>query len=213
MIRINLDSHNIDSLPEIADLCVDYGWFKENITVFVGPYRDLLYGSYQYQIPEYLLLEKIFSFYEEFPQTKSIGLIGWPGLDYLFHFMKNRTLLPPRVRYCIANYGRFGFDPDGNIYACGNAAGRKDLAVGRFYPKFYLDRNLLTIWRKRRFIDFRCCNVCKFAFLCGGGCTLQSLLKYDGKMPYCPSIFENMRVVMDHCFDQLIGENNVLQQI
>ena len=210
MVRINLDSQNIDSFPEIADVCGDYGWFRDDVTVFVGPYRDLLWDTYLYQMPEYLLLEKVFSFYEKYPLTRNIGLLGWPGVDYLFHFMKTRTLLPPRVRYCIANHGRFGFDPDGNIFACGNAAGREEFAIGTSYPDFILDRDRLDVWRKRRFTRHKKCRACKLAFLCGGGCTLQSLLKYGGNMPYCPGIYENMRVVLDHCLDQVAGDWDVL---
>lgn len=213
LIRINLDSQNIDYLPEFADFVLDSGWDKENVVVFAGPYRDLLCRSYQYQLPEHVMLKRIFSFYKENPRTKIITLVGWPGVDYILQFLQTGELPPPRVSYCIANYGRFGFDAEGHVYACGNAAGKREYAIGAFYPEFTVYEDKIGMWRKRRFIAMSKCKECKVALLCGGGCTLQSFLKHKGKKPFCPEILENLKVALTYYFDKLLGEQNVSEQI
>jgi len=209
LIRVNLDSQNIDYLPEFADFVLDSGWDKDKVVVFAGPYRDLLCRSYEHQLPEHVMLKRVFSFYEENPQTKIISLVGWPGVDYILQFLQRKELPPPRVSYCIANYGRFGFDAEGYVYACGNAAGNRKYAIGTFYPEFQLYEDKMRMWRKRRFIAMSECQGCNIALLCGGGCTLQSFLKHEGKKPFCPEILENLKIVLTHYFDKLVGEQNV----
>lgn len=206
LIRMNLDSQNIDYIPEFSDFVYESGWDKENVTVFVGPYRDLLCRSYEYQLPEHVMLKRMFSFYEEIPKTRIIKLLAWPGADYVLHFLRTRELPPPRVSYCIATYGRFGFDAEGYVYACGNAAGNKEYAIGRYYPEISLDEENVRRWRKRRFIAMPECRGCRLALLCGGGCTLQSLLKHGGKNPFCPEILENLKVAVTYYFDKIVGE-------
>ena len=210
LLRVNLDSQNIDSLPEFAEFIIEAGWYTDNVVVFVGPYRDMLSRSYQYQLPEHVMLEKIFSFYQQDPQTKIIKLVGWPGVDYILYFLHTRRLPSPRVSYCISNYGRFGFDAEGHVYACGTAAGKSKYAIGTFYPKLKLDQDKVHIWRRRRFTDIPECLHCKAALLCGGGCLLQSLLKYQGKRPFCPEVMENIKVVLNYYFDEIVkGDSNV----
>ena len=206
LIRINLDSQNIDFIPEFADFVYDSGWDRDNVTVFVGPYRDLLCRSYEYQLPEHVMLKKMFAYYEEYPRTKVIHLLAWPGADHILHFLQTRTLPQPRVSYCIANYGRFGFDATGFVYACGNAAGNKEYAIGRYYPEYTIDEEKASTWRKRRFVTMPECKSCALAPLCGGGCTLQSLLKSGGKDPFCPEILENLEVAVSHYFDEIVGD-------
>lgn len=203
-IRVNLDSQNIDSLPEFADFIIEAGWEKDNVVVFVGPYRDLLCCSYQYQLPEHIMLKKIFSFYQKKSETKIIKLVGWPGVDYILHFLHTGRLPSPRISYCISSYGRFGFDALGHVYACGTAAGRSEYAIGAFYPDLKLDHDKVCIWRKRRFTDIPECLHCKVALLCGGGCTLQSLLKYHCKRPLCPEVMENLKVALNYYFDEIM---------
>ncbi|MBU7045666.1 MAG: radical SAM protein, partial [Theionarchaea archaeon] len=85
LVRMNLDSQNIDYVPEFADFVYESGWDKDNVTVFVGPYRDLLCRSYEYQLPEHVMLKRMFSYYEERPETRIIKLLAWPGADYIMH--------------------------------------------------------------------------------------------------------------------------------
>lgn len=207
-IRVNLDSQNIDSLPDFTKFAIKAGWGTDNVVVFAGPYRDLLCRSYQYQLPEHTMLERIFSFYRLEPQTKIIRLVGWPGVDYILHFLQTGRLPPPRVSYCISSYGRFGFDAKGYVYACGTAAGKDEYAIGRFYPKLRLNQNKVRIWRRKRFSDVPACFDCKAALLCGGGCTLQSLLKYQGKRSFCPEVLQNLKVTLDYYFHEVVRQRH-----
>lgn len=213
-IRINLDYQNIATLPEFADYAIKAGWDNDNVVIFVGPYRDLVCRPYKYQLREDLMLKKIFSFYEQAPHTKIIKLIGWPGLDYILYFLHTGSLLSPRISYCISSYGRFGFDNEGYVYACGNAAGKNSYSIGTYYHDLKLDQDKSTIWRKCRVTDFHKCLHCKLAFICGSGCTFQSLLKHKGTNPFCPEIGENLKVIMNYYFDRIVkGARDEDQQI
>lgn len=204
LIRVNLDSQNIDSIPDFAKFALKARWDTANVVVFAGPYRDLLCRSYQHQLAEHVMLEKMFAFYQLEPQTQIIRLVGWPGADYILHFLQTGRLPPPRVSYCISSYGRFGFDVEGYVYACGTAAGKDEYSIGRFYPELRLDQNRVRIWRRRRFSDVFNCSDCKAALLCGGGCNLQSLLKYQGKKAFCPEVMQNLKVTLNYYFHEVV---------
>lgn len=202
-IRVNLDSQNIDSLPELSEFAVQAGWNTDHVVLFAGPYRDLVCTSYEYQLPEHVMLKKMFSFYEEKPQTRIIKLLAWPGVDYVVSFLRTGRLPPPRLSYCISSYGRYGVDAQGNVYACGTAVGKPEYAIGTLHPKLEIDPEKARVWRRRRFTDIPRCRDCALAPLCGGGCTLQSLLKHEGKQPFCPEIRENLQVALNYYFDEI----------
>ena len=204
LIRVNLDSQNIDCLPEFAEFVIDSGWNRDNVVAFTGPYRDLLCRSYQYQLPEHEMLRRILSFHRHNVQTKIFKLLGWPGVDYILYYLKTGTLPPPRVSYCISSYGRFCFDPEGLVYACGTGTGNRENAIGTYYPTLDFNQSKISFWRKRRFTEIPECLQCRVAPICGGGCTLQSLIKHDGNRPFCPSVLENMNVVFEQYFDEIV---------
>ena len=67
------------------------------------------------------------------------------------------------------------FDLHGDIYACWDAAGIKDLSVGRFLPEVELYERRLNMWRKRTTLDIGECGGCTSQPHCGGGCQFLAL--------------------------------------
>ncbi len=204
-VRVNLDAETIESLPAFCAFAHEAGWDRPDLVLFVGPYRDLLCRSYALQLPEPAMLARLFELRDRHPSLALIKTLGWPGMDYVQHYLRTGRLPGPRLAYCISSYGRFAFDASGAIYACATAAGDPDNAVGRYHPDLDLDPARLGDWRRRRFTDSKSCRQCPAGPLCGGGCTLQSRLKHGGRQPVCPEVLGNMQVILDHYFDTIVA--------
>jgi len=203
-VRCNLDAENLEAVPELARTALALGWDREDLTLFVGPYRDLLSFRYSHRLPEPVMLSRMLTFHQELPETRIVQLVGWPGVDYVLSFLRDGLLPLPRPSYCIASYGRFAFTPDGKVYACGTAAGDDDHAIGSYAPTLELDPRRSAAWRSRRFTDIPQCASCSVAPICGGGCTLQSRLKHGGSRPFCPEIRGNLEVMLTHCYERIL---------
>lgn len=76
----------------------------------------------------------------------------------------------PMYSSCDADLSCKFFDPEGYIYSCILAVGQKDKAIGTYYQEYQLFENSIF---DRNISNIEKCSSCKYAFLCGGGCTLE----------------------------------------
>ena len=64
--------------------------------------------------------------------------------------------------------------------------GKKQYAIGTFYPEFNFDEDKKDIWQKRDIFSIEKCRTCRFSPICGGGCAYSSLLIFkNNKEPVC----------------------------
>ncbi len=93
--------------------------------------------------------------------------------------------------YCIYGCGnrinQYTFSADGYIYPCAAAAGNLRYAIGQFEKEISLAAEPEMCWTKRTVFDKKQCSRCKTAFVCGGGCPLESREKNKfWDIPFCP---------------------------
>lgn len=89
----------------------------------------------------------------------------------------------PVFSSCDADQSCKFFDPEGYIYSCILAVGQKDKAIGTYYPNYQLFENSVF---DRNISNIEKCSNCKYAFLCGGGCSLEVINSGCNKaMPNC----------------------------
>lgn len=128
----------------------------------------------------------------------AVGGLGHPierkadGLRHLLSRRKGAGLT--RTTFCMqAAQNCLVVDPYGDVYACYEEAGHKDLRVGmltedgaRFFPR----RDLC---RTRHVANIDKCLDCPVALACGGGCGVQALEKNgDMFVPHCPGEVEDI---------------------
>ena len=106
--------------------------------------------------------------------------------------------LKPVYSYCYAHSNSsIIVDPYGNMYSCLVAAGKQQLSIGTYYPKFELNKIGIHTRNIESIIE---CNNCEYSLLCGGGCPLK-LPSYDDVLkPECNTIRNQIHNVLPQVY-------------
>lgn len=120
--------------------------------------------------------------------------------------------------YCVYGCGnrinQYTFSADGYIYPCSAAAGNLRYAIGQFEREICLTTEPKSCWTKRTVFEKKRCSQCKAAFLCGGGCPLESREKNKfWDIPFCPEA-EKIIHSYFHCMEmgiQILNRETVYE--
>jgi uncharacterized protein len=112
-------------------------------------------------------------------------------------FDSSEPILPSlRPSFCGAHDRMYIFDPFGDIYACWERTGDRDVRVGHVTPAgdVELREDQIQVWRGRTVASNPVCRRCRFALHCGGGCAILALGK-NGKFAsnYCDGFAARFR--------------------
>jgi uncharacterized protein len=173
-VRVNTDEVNLPRLPELADFARGQGWVDSGLVSFhLAPVKN--HNPRKATNPESELLIKVLKLAEADDRMSIFDLKGFAGLKY-FQGFKDTGMLPlHRFFHCEAQINFFAFDLHGDVYACWDAAGISDLAVGRFHPDIEIHESKLNVWRARTTLDVPGCQGCVSQPHCGGGCQFLAL--------------------------------------
>lgn len=175
-VRTNIDRENIAHMPELASFYTDRGWigranFSANASTVYRGEADRRDES-QFCSP-----------LEIFETLRGLGVqVIDPLADMGRRFMQlltGGTYPILRPAYCAGNAGQFILDPFGDIYPCWDLV-CTDHKIGRFLPSLELNEERLAEWRQRTVTNIPECQGCKYALLCGGGCSYFAMLEKGG---------------------------------
>ena len=146
------------------------------------------------------------------------GLYGTP--DALFKQLLSTTIgfvegffrqtdgvRPWRLSYCEATNGSsFCFAPNGTITTCLTYVGRGDCTIGTFDETgVRVDKERLSAWTKRDPFRMPGCADCKYLLLCGGGCPVKSLERFeDIQCNVCSDIERTLEVYVHQKGEELV---------
>ncbi len=205
-MRINIDNTNIEYIPKLYEYASDKSWLKHpdfNIMLaLVMDHSTLDYNNVR--IHEEKLLERLIKIYDEYQELEdSFGFHMFKPLRHIIDIVEGAPNVSPKFINCESNLLELNvLCPDGYIYACGESIGNPEYAIGRFSPKLEFYPDIKKLWTERTILNIEKCRKCKFAPLCGGGCTYSSILIYkDNSKPIC----ERFQQVLD-TFLKLRGE-------
>jgi uncharacterized protein len=173
-VRMNVDRTNVGELPQLAEFFAARGWSaRRNFSAYAAPVhghdRQTCFNSHE-------LNEALDALRAQMPAMRAITTAD-DGLR-----RRLRTVLRDggdpmplmKASYCGAHTGMYVFDPFGDIYACWERTGDKNLRVGWIdesgTAQFVADR--LEGWRSRNVTSNETCAQCRYAMYCGGGCAV-----------------------------------------
>lgn len=120
------------------------------------------------------------------PNAKNVLLSRFsPIVNSLLHQKK----LHPTYAYCLDHQNKYIVDPLGLIYPCLVAVGKREFAVGTYYPQAKFFENSV---RNRNIETIEKCRSCEYSLLCGGGCPLKLKSCENVYQPECGSVFNNI---------------------
>ncbi len=178
-LRMNIDRQNIETLPRLARIFIDRGWAAApNFLSYTAPVTD---SGPTRKVGE---RPKLFNSWELEEALKGLravdpamGVIGSSGnrlqarAEAIFSGQKPGT--PDQSSFCGAHKGMYLFDPLGDVYACWDKTGDKNLRVGVVTEDGKIVLNEVDRrWRSRTVASNGTCKQCRFALHCGGGCAV-----------------------------------------
>jgi uncharacterized protein len=203
-VRVNVDTANLPSLPELADLARDRGWLESGkLSFFAAPVKN--HNPTKTINPESELLEEVLKLVDRDERMSVFDLTGFSGLKYFQGFKESGMFSLHRFFNCEAQINFWLLDVHGDIYACWEAAGTPDLAVGRFHPEVEIHDSKLQVWRARTTLDIASCGGCTSQPHCGGGCQFHAL-EHGGSVlsSSCDSLMEGYTLSIQRHADWLL---------
>jgi uncharacterized protein len=177
-IRMNVDRTNADTLAEVAEFFAARGWpARENFSVYAAPVhatneatdRKTCFNNHE-------LNEALAALRLRFPALGAITTADDGLRTRLRRVLRDGGDPMPimKATFCGAHTGMYVLDPFGDIYACWERTGDKNLRVGwideQGTAQFIADR--FEGWRSRTVTSNETCAQCRYAMYCGGGCAV-----------------------------------------
>ncbi|MEK6536876.1 MAG: SPASM domain-containing protein, partial [Actinomycetota bacterium] len=200
-LRINVDISTVSQLPRLAEIMKQRDWIDApGLSCSLAPIQDHTgSGIIPNAGPNDRLLDALLDVYDQSPESENtFGLQGFPVVAQVSACLTDQGATP-RVSHCEANQGGFWLaGPEGLLYACPETIGQPELAIGRFLPEFEVFDDQRKLWVERDILSLDKCRICKFATLCGGGCTYASIVRRgDAHYPVCEeNIEESVKVFL-----------------
>lgn len=179
-IRMNIDRTNIDSLPRLAEIFASRGWpERKGFSAYVAPVTQSAKNdnvTKQTTFNSYELREALRALQRQHPDM-SIMTTSDDGLRTNLRgiFKHRKDPLPAmRASFCGAHTTMSIFDAFGDIYACWERTGDKNLRIGWVDEngKLELVADRLEKWRSRTVSSNDTCGQCRYSLYCGGGCAV-----------------------------------------
>ncbi len=200
VLRANVDRENLECLPGLTRIAQDRGWADNpSFSCSLAPVKDHLgSGTIPNVTPDAELLSTLLDVYDDDPDSEALfGFLGLQMLTPVAGLIEEEGMTLPRVYHCEANYGGFWVaGPDGYLYACPEAIGQPQLAVGRFVPELEIWREARDRWTNRNIGTIPECAGCTIGPLCGGGCAYASLCHERGDPDCDPGLEEAVGIFL-----------------
>lgn len=183
-VRVNVDSDNIEALPELIEYMEDRGWLgNPKLSCYVFPVTGRAGAERARLLSEdeaIAALQRVFR--SEGKEMPAFVLHGFKVLAHVANVLEPdgvQVQTGPLMRYCEATALKyFAFGPDGLIYPCGQTIGRGEAyAIGTYAPEFSLWRDRCQAWSGRHVRSIEKCRTCRIATLCGGGCAMEAFTR------------------------------------
>jgi uncharacterized protein len=175
--RMNIDRDNVELLPELARTYEELGWTQHpNFSAYVAVVNAASANTNkQTTFNSAELRSEVRRLRSEHAAMEAIGTPD-DGLRSRIIAVFEKAGEPLRIfkaSSCGAHTGMYVIDPFGDIYACWERTGDRNIRIGWLAddgPRFVADR--LKERRARTVATNETCAQCAYSLYCGGGCAV-----------------------------------------
>jgi uncharacterized protein len=207
-VRINVDSENLDYVPEFAEFYKEKGWYPDvyafvtNVHASACSYSPLISaGEFTKKITELFLKDR--------RMDVLLQTFRYPNvlLEHLFA----KKPFKPRFWACGAHTSILVYDSLGHIYPCYESVGDESHKIGSYKPTLIFN-DMAQQWRTRTVFTIPECRECNLAYFCGGGCAYQAY-RQKGSLnaPFCDKIKFSVKYEVPYLF-HLMEEDKLLSE-
>jgi uncharacterized protein len=188
-VRVNTDSENLSSISLLGEFFLERNFFS-----------NPGFGAYLYPVTTDFRTSRRYATEAELAEALSIEVVKSPilkmfswelhGLDAIYAIRAGQQL-SPKLRYCGATTDQYVMDTNWNMFPCWFGTGKDGFKLGEFNPsrnEISIDDNLDRAWRSRGPFSLEPCKSCKWALVCGSGCSFKAHLRTGSfEQPNCAS--------------------------
>jgi uncharacterized protein len=187
-IRTNIGKENLNSIVFLYEFYKKKKWWNNsNISFEIAPLTSHDSANI---VNEYTSHSELTFFFKNLVERDSeylhfnyYGILGhlyYPCRELkLFSFPDylGYNMSIPRKHGCtIGGNLSFVFTPSGSINNCNEECLSESNRIGSYFPELIWDDNLSGVWTKRDVFSVNRCSICKYKFLCGGGCVRNVIM-------------------------------------
>lgn len=185
-IRMNMDQTTLAESEKLRDeLLAIFHEYAELLSFEISPMMEIEWSERNQLIRELARNDAAHRAAE-----KNVLLSRFsPLINTLLH----GKALHPSYSYCAGHQNKYIVDPLGLIYPCLVAVGKREYAIGTFYPQAELFEHSV---RKRNIESIEKCRSCAYSLLCGGGCPLKADIGRNMYQPECGSIINDVHYLL-----------------
>ena len=197
VLRVNVDSTNINELPDLANTLVKEFKKTEKLKPYLYLLQDGGCSGEQNIVSEKIGIERIFQLQEENPNMAIFRKKFHP--ENFIESIFNDEPYQPVLRHCGAAKNQFILDCKSNVYKCWHGIGNNDYRVGIFYPKYEINEEKINAWFDRSVKIIPKCKNCKYRYICGTGCPAAKHMSdenMDVKGPSCVPYNELIKTII-----------------
>ena len=173
-VRSNIDKNNIESVKKLLEEFKTYGFYNYKNFSF---YPALLENHATSLINS--SLEKHLDFLPTCDFEEISNLFLKRKGDYallISHAINNKKPIYLQPTHCGANKGIYIFDPVGDIYSCLEVIGMEGQVIGHYDNGLTWTKQYES-WKGRSVNKIPECSKCRYALICGGGCSARDIEK------------------------------------
>lgn len=197
--RVNVDRNNLAWLPELASEMVSRGWDRcDKFSAYAAPIGAANAKTSVEMTMSSWKLNRALAEMRQYPEMRVIGYVDDGLKNRLRRIFATRADPLPGLKsgFCGAHSNVYIFDPYGDVYACWERTGDRQLRIGHVggHGEINLNAEVNQIWRSRTVISNPACHQCCYAFYCGGGCAARAHNRYHTySANFCDDFVERFR--------------------
>ncbi len=169
-LRVVVDRQNLAGITDLARFAIEKGWTKhQKFKTQLGRNYELHYcqtdqGKLLTRIEMY---QELYNLIQRHPEILQFHKPAFSISKFLF---ENGSLPSPLYDSCPGTKTEWAFDYTGSIYSCTATVGKKEEALGTYYPTATKKSELIEQWEERDVTSIKECTSCNLRLACGGGC-------------------------------------------
>lgn len=213
-VRMNIDRNNIDQLPDLANEILARGW---NLYKGFSAYTAPIHASNQKTdvkttMNSWELEQALTEMRQHYPDMQVIRRPDDGLMDRARQIFEQQDPLPNfKASFCGAHNKMYIFDAFGDIYACWERTGDRQIRIGYVTQdsEIALNNELHQTWRDRTVISNPVCRKCRYAFYCGGGCAVLAM-NHSGKFQanYCDGFGNRFRASVAEAYQDHLAKKS-----
>ncbi|HLP15249.1 MAG TPA: radical SAM protein [Bacteroidota bacterium] len=169
-LRVVVDRENIAGLADLARFAIEKGWTNHPLfKTQLGRNYELHYcQADQHKLfTRVEMYQQLYHLIKEHPEILEFHKPAFSISKFLF---ENGKLPDPLFDSCPGTKTEWAFDYTGSIYSCTATVGKKEEALGTYFPEVTHKAAAIEQWEERDVTTIKECTTCNLRLACGGGC-------------------------------------------